>query len=384
MNGITELKGRPGVYDIVVSLGYDENGKQIRITKRRSFDSFLSAVQFKIDLEKSLGKAVKGAATVADIWIKYHQHIGGDEEATERKKKRVHNSPTTIKDKERVFNKHILPYFGSMLPDLITDDIIDAYQKKRLAETERGRIHREINLEITYLSAMINWAARPKNGLCNNRFVAYEPLDYETKKVPKTLTINEIESILAEMSFFHRTMYYTLYHGGLRKKEVTCLRKGDINLDGKFIRLERTKGEHVRIIPLSDTLYAYLFTHLNMLAGRFLIRPDYYYNRLFSLREKNNLDESLVFPSCKTGDVNKDIRFAIRKAKAALQTDKRVHPHMFRHSFASHLIDAGQDLKTVQELLGHADIKTTQIYTHPALRTKQNAIKAAFSSGGGK
>jgi len=378
MNGITEVKGRPGIYDIVVSLGYDD-GKQTRVTKRKHFQTFLEAVQFKLDLEKSLGKINNGAATIADVWIKYRRQIGGEEPTADKKKKKIHNSLVTIADKERVFNKHLLPYFGSMYPDLITDQLIDEYQDKRLAETKRGRIHREINLEIQYLAGMVNWAAGPKVGLCNNKFVEYEPLEYEKRKVPETLSPEEIDLIVGEMGYFHRVIYHALYHCGLRKKEVTYLRKKDINFDAGFIRLERTKGEGVRLVPLSDRAFVYLFIHLEILAGNAIVKPEYYYNRLFALREKGKLDETLVFPSCKTGSINNDIRFAIRKAKAALKTDKRIHPHMFRHSFASHLIDAGEDSKTVQELLGHKDLHTTQIYLHPALRTKQNAIKNAFN-----
>lgn len=375
MDGITEVKGRPGIYDIVVSLGY-ESGKQVRVTKRRPFNSFLEAVQFKKDLEKSLGKASKGGFTVADIWIKYRRHIGGEDDY---KKKRHYNSPVTIADKERVFNKDILPYFGSMLPDFITPEIIEAYQNKRLKETQRGKIHREINLELSYFSAMINWAAGPKVGLCNDKFVEYEPLEYETKKIPKTLSSSEIKEITSEMGFFHQTLFLTLYHCGMRKKEITHLRKKDINLRGRYISLEITKGEHPRLIPMSKRLFAHLFIHLQILASNKTKKPNYYYDCLFNLRKKGKLDESLVFPSCKTGMVNNDIRFAIKRAKSLLQIDRSIHPHMFRHSFATHLVDAGQDLKTVQELLGHKDIQTTQIYTHPALRTKQNAIKKTFS-----
>ena len=384
LDGIREVKGRPGVYDIVISLGY-ENGKQHRVTQRRAFNSFLEALDYRLALERQLGKINQKAPTIAEIWIKYRKYIGGEEKVIDGlKKKAHHNSITTIADKERVFGKNLLPFFGSMYPDLLTDDIIEAYQNKRLAETKRGRIHREINLEISYLSAMINWAAGPKAKLCNNKFLQYEPLDYEAQRVPRTLEPYEIYELIDEMGFFHRAMYYALYHGGLRRKEVAHLRKKDINFEGGFIRLERTKGEHVRLIPLSDRLYVYLYVHLEILAGNTVTKPDYYYNRLYSLREKALLDESIVFPSCKTGGVNHDIRFAIRKAKSALHIDKRIHPHMFRHSFASHLIDADQDLKTVQELLGHKSMKTTEIYVHPALRTKHKAIKNTFSSKGRK
>jgi|GEM_PF-457674 site-specific recombinase XerD len=378
VEGIYPVKGRPGVYDIVVSLGY-ENGKQRRVTKRDEFSSLLDAIQFKKELEKSLGKRGKGADTVSDIWIKYHKYIGGKEEPTGRKKKKIHNSPTTIADKERVFNKNILPFFGSMYPDLITDKVVNAYQDKRLAETKRGLIHRQINLEIGYLATMINWAARPENGLCNNKFTNYEPLDYDPKPIPKTLTTTEINEITKEMSFYHQVMYCTLYHCGLRKKEVTHLKKSDVHLNGRYIFLTNTKGNRPRIIPLSKKAFAYLFIHFQILKMGYTQKPNYYYGRLFSLRGQGKLDDTLVFPSCKTGKINNDIRFAIQKAIKALKTNKKIHPHMFRHSFASHLIDSAADLKTVQELLGHADIKTTQIYTHPALKTKQNAISRAFS-----
>ncbi len=393
MDGIREVKGRPGVYDIDVSLGYenvDGNLIQKRIKRRREFPSYLDAVQFKIDLEKAFGKASRGAATVAEIWMKYREHIGAVDDPQkkrkkgDKKKKKIHNAPSTIEDKERCFNKYLLPFFGSMIPDLITNTEVDAYQDHRLETTTRGEIHRAINLEITYLSAMVNWAADPDVGLCNNEFTKYSPLEYDMRKIPKTLLPEEIEELTDEMGFFHQTMYQTLYHGGLRKKEVSMLRKENINLRARYISVVRSKGEAPRLVPMSRKLFAYLFIHLQILkltAEEYAAKPkkNYYYSRLFALRDQGKLDESLVFPSCRTGGVNNDIRFAIKKAKKALKTDKRVSPHMFRHSFATSLINNETDLRTVQELLGHKDVRTTQIYTHPALRTKNNAINRAFN-----
>jgi site-specific recombinase XerD len=85
-------------------------------------------------------------------------------------------------------------------------------------------------------------------------------------------------------------------------------------------------------------------------------------------------DHALVFPSLRTGRKLKDIRRAIWGAKKRAGITRRVTPHMMRHSFATHLLEADKDLRTIQELMGHEEITTTQIYTHVSQVRKQDAI----------
>ncbi len=91
---------------------------------------------------------------------------------------------------------------------------------------------------------------------------------------------------------------------------------------------------------------------------------------------KKGYKGELLFPSRKTGDALTDIRKPIKTAMKKAGITRRITPHMFRHSFATHLLEAGTDLRTIQELLGHEQISTTQIYTHVAMTRKQDAINS--------
>lgn len=369
MRGVYPVRGKPGWFDISVSLGYSDDGKQIRQKKRVFVGSETAALRFKMVWEKDIGKYQNSAKTVIEIWDLYHKHISTKQT----------NSPVTVKDKERIFTTRILTVFGNELPDFITKYRLLKYQTTRLEETKRGEIHRQINLELLYFRTMIKWAK--ENQYCVDELVKIPKLKYEDRKLPETLSPSEIEEIInAIPGFFHRAMFTSIYHAGLRKKEVTGLRWTDINFNSRVIRAVITKGDKPRLIPISDHLWVYLTVHRILMEGNGLY-PDFIYKRLYGLRERGLLDESLVFPSYRTGKKITDMRHALHDAKEALGVDKRLYNHLFRHSFASHLIDNGADLKTVQELLGHSDISTTTIYVHPAIKTKQDAISRAF---GGK
>ena len=132
-------------------------------------------------------------------------------------------------------------------------------------------------------------------------------------------------------------------------------------MDRRYIRI-RGKGDKERIIPMTDMLHdalvpmfdPYLRTHLKKIGH----------------------NVKLVFPSLRTGQKLTDIRRAIWGAMSRAGIKKRITPHMLRHSFATHLLEADKDLRTIQELLGHEEITTTQIYTHVSQIRKRDAIDA--------
>ena len=350
---VRKVKGREGVFDIVISIGYDENGKQNRITKRLKFANELEAIAHEKALMKEIGKPLKSTMNVAAVAEKYIPLI------------EMHQRESTVHNKKRMLYSQILPYFGRILPDCIDASLVDLYKRKRLDETKRGKIHRQINMELMCLSAMISWAAN--RGYCNDPLPRYVKLPYK-RPIPDTPSREEATAIIDAMHPFHRTMYYCLYHAGMRKAEATSLRWTNIHFDHGVIRVTG-KGGKTRLIHMSAILSGILSAHKQTIGQM---------KRFHNLQVQEKLDRNIVFPSHRTGKEIGDIRKAIIRVKKTLSIDRKITPHMLRHSFATHLIDDGTDLKSVSDLLGHESVPTTQIYTHPALRTKQRAIERTF------
>lgn len=351
---VRKVKGREGVFDICISLGYDDAGKQNRITRRVEAENELAAMAREKMLVKKIGKTISCTMNVAAIAEKYIKWM------------EMHQRESTVRDKKRMLFGNILSFFGLMLPDYIHTDTINLYKRKRLDETKRGKIHRQINLELCCLSAMIAWAADAQRGYCNDPLPRYDKLPYK-RPVPDTLSSPEAVEIINAMHPFHKAMYYCLYHAGLRKSEVTSLRWTNVHFDHGQIRVMDAKGGKTRIVPMSSVLSALLVAHKQTQVD------------MMPLRAKQEWPvNDLVFPSHKTGGELTDIRWPLRRVAELLKLYRRITPHMLRHSFASHLIDDGLDIRSVGDLLGHESVSTTQIYTHPAMRTKQKAIERTF------
>ncbi len=172
--------------------------------------------------------------------------------------------------------------------------------------------------------------------------------------LPKVLSVEEVEELLNEPNlgtpegYRDKTMLEVLYATGMRVSELVSLKAASVNLEMKYI-IAFGKGSKERIIPIGRTAVKYLSHYMET------IRPEL-------LKDEN---EELLFLSSWGGPMTRQRFFELIKeyGKSAGIT-KPVTPHMLRHSFATHLLENGTDLRVVQELLGHADISTTQIYTH--------------------
>lgn len=179
------------------------------------------------------------------------------------------------------------------------------------------------------------------------------------KSLPKFLTPEEIEQILNNIKietpsgYRNRTILELLWATGMRVSELSGLNFGDLNLKENEIRVFG-KGAKERIILVSDRAKTFLERYIE--NARDLIPKGY---------EVNNDENSPVFIN-NTGYrlQTKTIRNVINDVVEKIHLPKHVTPHVFRHSFATHLIENGADLRVVQELLGHASISNTQIYTH--------------------
>ena len=172
-----------------------------------------------------------------------------------------------------------------------------------------------------------------------------------SKKLPEVLSIIDIENMInfynheTYLDSRNRTVIDVLYSTGCRVSELCDINISDIDLDEKYLKL-KGKGSKQRIVPIGSMLYKNLMQYLN-------VRETFLQNRgepLFLSKSKNKLDRTAVFRIIKKTAKN-----------ISLQTD--VHPHTLRHSAATHMLEGGCDLRTVQEFLGHSSVSTTQIYT---------------------
>ncbi|MBI2083045.1 MAG: site-specific tyrosine recombinase XerD [Deltaproteobacteria bacterium] len=186
------------------------------------------------------------------------------------------------------------------------------------------------------------------------------------KKLPDFLSLQEVDRILtlpvgpSPEEMRNRAMIEVLYATGLRVSELVSLTTHDIDLERGFLRT-LGKGSKERLVPL----------------GRSAMKLLNEYCREARLKLIQRGDGSALFPTRRGRKMTRQMFWEIlcRQARRAGIT-RRVSPHMFRHSFATHLLERGADLRAVQMMLGHADISTTQIYTHLNLkRLKELASK---------
>lgn len=190
-------------------------------------------------------------------------------------------------------------------------------------------------------------------------FIAANPAgDLETpkirRKLPRVLSVDEVDRLMEApkvalpLGIRDRAMLELMYGTGVRVSELLSLQLDDINFTAGFLRCFG-KGRKERIIPVNQTASDWV--------QRYLARS----RNLLSKSAK----ERTLFLNARGRGLSRQGFFKILNAYAqAAEIDKEVTPHTLRHSFATHLLENGADLRAVQEMLGHADISTTQIYTH--------------------
>ena len=183
------------------------------------------------------------------------------------------------------------------------------------------------------------------------------PYPKRLRRLPVVLSPEEVQRLIAgAKNLYHRTLLLTLYGAGLRRSEVAHLKVRDIDSQRMLLRVDQGKGGRDREVPLSPTLLAALREYYRWM------RPGTY-----------------LFPGTRNGwradtpITTKPIWDAVRLAAQRAKIDKRVTPHTLRHSYATHLLEAGADLRTIQLLLGHADLSHTTVYLHLSRRHLQAA-----------
>lgn len=174
-------------------------------------------------------------------------------------------------------------------------------------------------------------------------------------KLPNSLSKEEINNLISAIDLSHpqgernRTIIETIYSCGLRVSEVISLQLSDLFFDDGYIRI-LGKGNKYRFVPIHHSTVKYLNFYINNIRNHILPKEE---------------DEDIVFLNRRGGRLSRQMIFIILK-KLAIKIDlkKQVGPHTLRHSFATHLLKNGADLRVIQQLLGHESITTTEIYVH--------------------
>ena len=189
----------------------------------------------------------------------------------------------------------------------------------------------------------------------------YNVVDISTKintprfyrKLPNILTIEEVDNLLdikldTPFDYRNKAMLELMYSSGLRVSELINLELSDMDLNNNYVRCFG-KGSKERIVPVGEYSSKYLSIYIN--EYRDSMKKGYYTEKIFLNNHGKEMTRQGFFKIIKKIAKDKDI-------------NKNITPHMLRHSFATHLLNNGADLRTIQEMLGHSSISTTQIYTN--------------------
>lgn len=167
------------------------------------------------------------------------------------------------------------------------------------------------------------------------------PNPKKNNTLPEILTPEEVKRLIeATANIRHKLIIKLLYGCGLRVSEMVNLKKQNINFEENLIHVKLAKGKKDRFVKIPESINNELESYVKI------------------------INTEILFPSSRGGKLTKDtIQKIVRNAAKKAGIKKRVYPHLLRHSFATHLLERGTDLRVIQKLLGHSDIKTTQIYT---------------------
>jgi integrase/recombinase XerD len=175
------------------------------------------------------------------------------------------------------------------------------------------------------------------------------------RKLPDTLSIDDIDNLIAAIDLStpegerNRVILETLYGCGLRVSEITTLKISDLFFDEGFIKITG-KGNKQRFVPIANSTQKYIELYRNSIRNHLDISKGFE-DTLFLNRRGKQLTRAMIFTIIKT--------LAIK-----INLQKNISPHTLRHSFATHLLENGADLRSIQMMLGHESITTTEIYVH--------------------
>jgi integrase/recombinase XerD len=269
-------------------------------------------------------------------------------------------SPRTV-DAYRRDLADLQAFLGQSPAGASTDDVERWVAHLRARGLSPGTVARRVAAVRTFFRHLVLIGVRPDNP------AAAVALPRRHRRLPKTLAPSEVERLIAAAngvtprSLRDRALVELLYGGGLRVSEAVGLDRGRVDLEQRIVRAAG-KGGKERLVPLGreavEALRRYLSRGRPFLDRRH--RPE-------------------LFLNAQGGPLTRAGAFLILRKlaeKAGLEPE-RVHPHLLRHSFAAHLLEGGADLRSVQEMLGHADLATTELYTHVSDRRRREAYFGA-------
>lgn len=241
-------------------------------------------------------------------------------------------------------------------PDRITREHITAHVARL---RERGLAPSTVERKVAALKGFHKFLVR--EGVTTNHPSSRLPLPKVPERLPQVLSIEDIERLLSQpfpdtpAGLRDRAMLEVLYGCGLRVSELIGLDTPDIDLSASLVRV-MGKGSKERIVPIGGM--ASLALEAYLAGGRWGLRP----------RGSIRGDADAVFLNARGGRLSRQSAYAVVRRYGRVVGIENLHPHTLRHSFATHLLEGGADLRALQEMLGHADISTTQVYTHVDLR----------------
>lgn len=175
------------------------------------------------------------------------------------------------------------------------------------------------------------------------------------RKLPDTLSVQDIDNLISAIDLSkpegerNRAILETLYGCGLRVSELVTLKISDLFFDEGFINITG-KGDKQRFVPISEVTQKYIIMYKDLIRSHLVIQKGHE-DTLFLNRRGKQLTRAMIFT-------------IIKDLAVAIHLNKVISPHTLRHSFATHLLENGADLRSIQLLLGHESITTTEIYVH--------------------
>ena len=267
------------------------------------------------------------------------------------------------------YERELLQYLHYLEDEQITSwQDVDRYVVINYLE----KMHDEKKAPAT-VTRMITSLRRFHQFLRQERLTDHDPMQHidtpkKVQKLPSTLSLTEVERLIEtpdttqNLGIRDRAILEAMYATGMRVSELVGLKLSDLHLSLGLVQT-LGKGDKERIIPLGDYAIQWLERYLDEARPLLVANPSE--THVFVNHHGTGLSRQGIW---------KNLKQLVREAGI----NKEVTPHTLRHSFATHLLENGADLRTVQELLGHADISTTQIYTHITKKRMTDVYKQHF------
>ena len=231
------------------------------------------------------------------------------------------------------------------------DDVTGFMARLQEQQMAPSTVERKIAAVKSFYSFLV------REGLTDNHPTIDVALPKVPTRLPEVISIDDAERLLSQpfpsgpVGYRDRSVLEILYGCGLRVSELTALDLLDLDLEGGFIRV-MGKGGKERLVPIAGAAHKAVSDYLE--HGRPYLRAK---------KASTKQDPVAVFLNVRGGRLTRQAVFGIVRTYGE-RAGMRLHPHTLRHSFATHMLQGGAELRALQEMLGHADISTTQVYTH--------------------